>query len=1200
MLRLVMQSLCIGGPADEVARDLGARLVVQAYLGDDHGQRTAAIGILEQSVDTRRRIFAYLCRRDLTHDAIALLQTLPPDMRDGRVVCGLLEVAAQQGHMDVVLEVTRLAQVQVSTRRAMDAAAASGHLAMVVWLDAHGHGCTPAAVLGAIRGRHVDVVAWLVKHGKARDRGGLVETALDVGFIDVAVRLLECGVSCSQATVDWATAHGCTPIVAALMQHHRRYAGVEAVERAVYDGHVDVVELLLHSTQGESDRLPPHAIELAIRADNSAMVRLLVAHQVPCTAYAMDAAAELGLYDVVKLLLDDDRDCTVRAMDAAVEQGNLEIVKLLFARRHLHCSAQAAMRAEAAGHRDVKIKGRFFLVVAEEPEMPRRSARLGNSTRDTEQEQQQDAESASTGRRGRVRPADTPLESQALPRKRRSRSSSFSASSGSDFVPEKKKSNGKKSRVEPPTFEPPVASDDDSDGSDEVWEHVEAATVHDQDQERQLLDDIPDYDYNLDDNDDNSDTTGFPIAGPNKTIEVTLSQPASDSQTKAYVRGIRKQDRIDRANLHKLHLLCLMAWVQVRNRDWCNSPELQAVMVSVCPADVQNSIRTSVRQHAFGNRVSGLVNWWRGFFLPLMYSFSECEAGTAKKTGGGKKRTYSHAMLRPELRPSELGYCGSLEELMASVQLHRGTPDRAAILFCALLRALGCECRLVANLVPIKLTLEGEGRLTQASEGTSQASSSSYSQAGSSSQQTADGSGQQGGMIVKGRAKRTVRKRGSDSPTDTYLSTAEMAGQQASVRLWVEVLHLAERKWVGVDPFQFAYNVAGKMEDSIAGGIQYTLAFEAYGLRIKDVTRRYATQWGAKTVKCRLNSNTTSSYPQSTTSPTDGTSPYFFDAAANRSLPWWDRVLYAFRKPRRQYNEIDRLEDEQLVTAQLSEALPATIAGFKDHPLYVLERHCKKFECIHPKTPVLGHIRGEPVYPRANVQHLHTAEGWIKEARVVKAGESPSKTVKSRAATMRQRGDDEAAAESQDAATAPVFGFWQTEPYRPPAVVDGKVPRNQFGNVDLFRPEMLPLGAAHLDFPHIKKVANKLGIDYAEAVVGFEFARGRSVPVVDGIVIAQEHEEALCDAYGEEMERQAEREQQARSKRVQKRWERLVKGLLVRRHVGAIFGDVGEDVEMDLGMVSSDSQQTDEDEAAAAATGQQQQTDKWENEGGFC
>ena len=43
-----------------------------------------------------------------------------------------------------------------------------------------------------------------------------------------------------------------------------------------------------------------------------------------------------------------------------------------------------------------------------------------------------------------------------------------------------------------------------------------------------------------------------------------------------------------------------------------------------------------------------------------------------------------------------------------------------------------------------------------------------------------------------------------------------------------------------------------------------------------------------------------------------------------------------------------------------------------------------------------------------------------------------------------------------------LYGEWQVEDYIPPPAVDGKVPRNEYGNVELFKPTMLPKGTVHL------------------------------------------------------------------------------------------------------------------------------------------
>lgn len=44
-----------------------------------------------------------------------------------------------------------------------------------------------------------------------------------------------------------------------------------------------------------------------------------------------------------------------------------------------------------------------------------------------------------------------------------------------------------------------------------------------------------------------------------------------------------------------------------------------------------------------------------------------------------------------------------------------------------------------------------------------------------------------------------------------------------------------------------------------------------------------------------------------------------------------------------------------------------------------------------------------------------------------------------------------------------LFGKWQTNPYEPPIAKDGIVPRNEYGNVDLFKMCMLPKGCVYIN-----------------------------------------------------------------------------------------------------------------------------------------
>lgn len=51
----------------------------------------------------------------------------------------------------------------------------------------------------------------------------------------------------------------------------------------------------------------------------------------------------------------------------------------------------------------------------------------------------------------------------------------------------------------------------------------------------------------------------------------------------------------------------------------------------------------------------------------------------------------------------------------------------------------------------------------------------------------------------------------------------------------------------------------------------------------------------------------------------------------------------------------------------------------------------------------------------------------------------------------------------------------------------------------------------HLRLPRVFAVAKRLNIDYAPAMVGFEFKNGQSYPVFDGIVVCSEFKDAILE-----------------------------------------------------------------------------------------
>jgi xeroderma pigmentosum group C-complementing protein len=194
---------------------------------------------------------------------------------------------------------------------------------------------------------------------------------------------------------------------------------------------------------------------------------------------------------------------------------------------------------------------------------------------------------------------------------------------------------------------------------------------------------------------------------------------------------------------------------------------------------------------------------------------------------------------------------------------------------------------------------------------------------------------------------------------------------------------------------------------------------------------------------------------------------------------------------------------------------------------YALERHLRRDEVIYPRLEI-GKFRGEPVFGRHSVTHVKSAENWLRSSgRMIRPGAQPLKMGKVRANTLNKRRAVEMATADTSAGTGEdsamiqgLYAEWQTEPYVPDPVVQarsscsilmalsliiskGKIPKNEFGNIDLYVPSMLPIGAAHIPCEAIQlnvhvvllrpvlravkgvaKIARQLGIDYAEAVVG--------------------------------------------------------------------------------------------------------------------
>lgn len=189
---------------------------------------------------------------------------------------------------------------------------------------------------------------------------------------------------------------------------------------------------------------------------------------------------------------------------------------------------------------------------------------------------------------------------------------------------------------------------------------------------------------------------------------------------------------------------------------------------------------------------------------------------------------------------------------------------------------------------------------------------------------------------------------------------------------WVEAFDEAAQKWVCVDPLVTKtvgkpFKLEPPMSDP-ENKMSYVFAIEDDG-SARDVTRRYAKAYNAKTYKNRVEST-------------------------HQGAKWLARVLRLYK--RSHALDRDQIEDTEFARKEAQEPLPENVQDFKKHPYYALERHLPRNEVIHPKREVgkvmngrAGSAKGsEPIYRRRDVHIVRSADSWYRMGREIKVGAS--------------------------------------------------------------------------------------------------------------------------------------------------------------------------------------------------------------------
>ncbi|KAK0119664.1 hypothetical protein ONS95_011101 [Cadophora gregata] len=753
---------------------------------------------------------------------------------------------------------------------------------------------------------------------------------------------------------------------------------------------------------------------------------------------------------------------------------------------------------------------------------------------------------------------------------------------------------------------------------------------------------------------------------PSGDLELTLTKDTRVSITNPFgtKKGPSKIERGIRVATHQAHVQLLMFHNAVRNA-WCCDKELQEILVGhLSPIVVQEvekwkrssglALKSDKKEEILKGKgkgkakatkaksieprnqrdwgepaqrlAEGQVNMSSGDpifrLLRVLISFWKqrfrISAPGLRKLGymslqklDEEIKCFREEEHDPERHGERIRNVNEFRECARSME---GSRDVGSQLFTALLRGLGIEARLVANLQPVGFgwsqveeaveknpRVLKKSKIAKPSEDSSDDSSSSEEEDTSKAQNKgkAPVTAAKTPKQVQNTSRRGPRASGrqdapislSDSESDEEsvidVTPAKRAGRPSlpydkdliHPHYWTEVLSPATNTYIPVDPIvlQIAatndkmlerFETRGAKSEKAKQVTAYIVGHSEDGTA-KDVTTRYLKRhvWPGRTKGNRF--------------PIEKVPIYNRHGKVKRyeQKDWFKQVMSGYVRgtkscPRTDIDDHEEATDLKPVKPEKKEIEEGkeTLQYYKTSPDFVLERHFKREEALLPnaKHVKMFTVKGkgdtsteEKVFRRKDVVNCKTMETWHKEGRAPKPGEEPLKRVPYRAATTNRRRE---LAEAENATGEKVLqGLYsrdQTDWIIPPPIENGIIPKNAFGNIDLYVDSMLPEGAVHIPARGTVKICKRLGIDYAEAVVGFEFGHRMAVPIINGVVVAEEHYDTMMEEWHKDEAERVRKEDEKSRKLVLHTWRKMLMGLRIVERVNEEFGaaDASADV----------------------------------------
>lgn len=621
-------------------------------------------------------------------------------------------------------------------------------------------------------------------------------------------------------------------------------------------------------------------------------------------------------------------------------------------------------------------------------------------------------------------------------------------------------------------------------------------------------------------------------------LVIPLKKPSSPEPVKKRnFRPITKEQRELRRVMHCQCVALMMVHGAIRNC-WCNDYKLMQTMKKVVPQSVSNLLLantgnelTIVKSRRFLDGLRKLMNIFQNKFRVTNQGFILKNWHELKD---------KQPRVDPNITQAKFQYL---------LKNFRGSRDIAAQAFVCILRSLGVTTRLIFSLQPPDYTSISDTLVLK-----------SVSNDQTEPEMTRKLLNTKQNLLNNIRAN---SNRSNKDKTDKQI--VDFQDSDFPI-FWVEVWDKYSEKWVSIDPIVMKLIEVAPMRrkskfeppsSDNRNQLTYVIAYDTFGV-VSDVTRRYAHYYNAKTIKKRI------------------------EFKSDEYKIWYERLIGAFnskiklRKTRR-----DVLEMKEFHDRDLAEGMPNNVADFKNHPTYALESQLKQNEVIYPndltsKCGMFRH-RGKSkskdvinVFKRSHVYTLRLAKAWYMRGRILKIGVQPLK-IKKLNSTPDETNEEE---------DTRLYAEFQTSIFIPPPIIDGKIPKNVYGNIDCYQPHMIPengylIPVESYPIKISEKAARILDIDYAKAITAFDFSNRRNNRVPNakegGILVESKYKEAMLLICAQLIEDQLQYDREQRELQSLKLWKYFLTKLRISDRLNTEHGEVEEEKDEDSAYLSLES-----------------------------